>query len=179
MIFREKMSGVGGARPQLVRLMRVLQPRDRVVVTKLDRLGRSTRELLELIEHISARAAFFKSLGDPLFDTSTPIGQLLSRLLATVVEFARYLISERTRAGRERAKKRGVRFGRKPKITEHQTDEAIRRLAQGESQIDLARSYNISKASMSRFAKKHEAEIEAHQLGSVTREQIKSDRRRE
>jgi DNA invertase Pin-like site-specific DNA recombinase len=167
-IFREKFSGVTAHRPQLVRLMRALQPGDRVVVARLNRLGRSTRELLELIDYVAQRGAHFKSLGDPLFDTSASTGPLLSALLGAIAEFERDLISERTGAGRERARKRGVRFGRKPKMTEHQIGEAIGRLAQGEPQIDLARSYNMSKASMSRFAKKFEAEIAAARLTSIT-----------
>ena len=72
-ICREKISGARADRPELTKLMKVLAAGDVVLVTKLDRLGRSTRELLELIERISQAGAFFKSLGDPLFDTTTPI----------------------------------------------------------------------------------------------------------
>jgi DNA invertase Pin-like site-specific DNA recombinase len=76
-IYREKVSGVRADRPQLAKLMAALQPGDVVVVTKLDRLGRSTRELLDLIEAISKAGAAFRSLGDPLWDTSSSHGRLL------------------------------------------------------------------------------------------------------
>jgi DNA invertase Pin-like site-specific DNA recombinase len=80
--------------------MRSLKAGDVVVVTKLDRLGRSTRELLDLIDRISKVGAAFRSLGDPLWDTSSAQGRLLSTLLASIAEFERELISERASAGR-------------------------------------------------------------------------------
>src|SRR6266403_4977115 len=119
-IFREKISGARADRPQLAKLMASLQPGDIVTVTKLDRLGRSTRELLELIDRISKAGAAFRSLGDPLWDTSNAQGRLLSTLLAAIAEFERELIRERTGEGRTRAMANGVRFGRKPKLSAHQ-----------------------------------------------------------
>jgi DNA invertase Pin-like site-specific DNA recombinase len=99
-IYREKISGARADRPQLGRLMARLMPGDIVVVTKLDRLGRSTRELLELIDRIGKAGASFRSLGDPLWDTSSAQGRLLSTLLAGIAEFERELIRERTGEGR-------------------------------------------------------------------------------
>jgi DNA invertase Pin-like site-specific DNA recombinase len=93
-IYREKISGVRADRPQLAKL----KPSDVVLVTKLDRLGRSTRELLDLIDRIGKAGAVFRSLGDPLWDTSSPQGRLLSTLLAAIAEFERELIRERTEA---------------------------------------------------------------------------------
>jgi DNA invertase Pin-like site-specific DNA recombinase len=84
--------------------MASLQPGDIVQVTKLDRLGRSTRELLDLIERISKAGASFRSLGDPLWDTSSSQGRLLSTLLAAIAEFERDLIKERTGDRRKRAR---------------------------------------------------------------------------
>jgi DNA invertase Pin-like site-specific DNA recombinase len=110
-IYREKISGVRADRPQLARLMAKLIPGDIVVVTKLDRLGRSTRELLDLIERISQAGAAFRSLGDPLWDTSSSQGRLLSTLLAAIADFERDLIRERTGEGRRRAMANGVKFG--------------------------------------------------------------------
>ena len=106
---------------------------DVVLVTKLDRLGRSTRELLDLIERIGKAGASFRSLGDPLWDTSSSQGRLLSTLLAAIAEFERDLIRERTGDGRKRAMAKGVTFGRKPKLSENQRNEAIKRRATGET----------------------------------------------
>jgi DNA invertase Pin-like site-specific DNA recombinase len=102
-IYREKISGVRADRPQLATLMKALKAGDVVLVTKLDRLGRSTRELLELIERIGKAGAAFRSLGDPLWDTSSSQGRLLSTLLAAIADFERDLIRERTGEGRKRA----------------------------------------------------------------------------
>ena len=93
-IYREKISGTRADRPQLAKLMAALKPGDVVVVTKLDRLGRSTRELLDLIDRIGKAGASFRSLGDPLWDTSSAQGRLLSTLLASIAEFERELIRE-------------------------------------------------------------------------------------
>jgi len=83
-IYREKVSGVRADRPQLAKLMTTLKPGDVVMVTKLDRLGRSTRELLDLIDRISKAGASFRSLGDPLWDTGSSQGRLLSTMLAAI-----------------------------------------------------------------------------------------------
>jgi DNA invertase Pin-like site-specific DNA recombinase len=150
-IYREKVSGARADRPELAKLMKVIGAGDIVLVTKLDRLGRSTRELLELIDRIGKAGAFFKSLGDPLWDTSTAQGRLLSTLLAAIAEFERELIRERTSEGRKRAKARGVKFGRPNKLTLHQHVEALARLAAGESMADVARSYNVDRSTISRL----------------------------
>src|SRR3954451_8560236 len=137
-IFKEKISGARADRPQLAKLMSTLRAGDTVIVTKLDRLGRSTRELLDLIERIGVADASFKSLGDPLWDTTSSQGRLLSTLLAAIAEFERELIRERTGQGRKRAQANGVRFGRKPKLTAHQRQEAIARRDAGETLVEIA-----------------------------------------
>ena len=150
-IFREKVSGVRADRPQLAKLMAGLKPGDVVAVTKLDRLGRSTRELLDLIERIGKAGASFRSLGDPLWDTGSSQGRLLSTMLAAIAEFERELIRERTGEGRKRAMAAGVKFGRKPKLSDFQRKEAIKRRAAGETLASIARSYAVDISMISRL----------------------------
>ncbi|MFZ2082283.1 MAG: recombinase family protein [Xanthobacteraceae bacterium] len=110
-IYREKISGARADRPQLGKPS--LKRGDVVVVTKLDRLGRSTRELLNLIHAIGEAGAAFRSIGDALWDTSSSQGRLLATLLAGI-DFERNLIRERTDASCKRVMAHGVKFGRKP-----------------------------------------------------------------
>jgi DNA invertase Pin-like site-specific DNA recombinase len=150
-IFREKVSGVRADRPQLAKLMAGLKAGDIVVVTKLDRLGRSTRELLDLIDCISKAGASFRSLGDPLWDTSSSQGRLLSTLLAAIAEFERELIRERTGEGRKRAMAAGVKFGRKPKLSDFQRREVLKRRTAGETLAAIAKSYGVDISMISRL----------------------------
>ena len=150
-IYREKVSGVRADRPQLAKLMASLGAGDVVVVTKLDRLGRSTRELLDLIERIGKAGASFRSLGDPLWDTGSSQGRLLSTMLAAIAEFERELIRERTGEGRKRAQAAGVKFGRKPKLSVFQRQEAIKRRAAGETLASIAKSYAVDISMISRL----------------------------
>ena len=130
--YREKISGARADRPQLKKLMASLRSGDVVLITKIDRLARSTRELLNLIHAIDEKGASLKSLGDPLFNTANAQGRLLVAVLGAVAEFERELIRERTGAGRQRAMAAGIRFGRKPKLTNHQRREALTRRGAGE-----------------------------------------------
>src|SRR3982074_3217300 len=151
-IFREKISGARADRPQLAKLMASLKAGDVVTVTKLDRLGRSTRELLDLIERIGKAGAAFRSLGDPLWDTSSSQGRLLSTLLAAIAEFERDLIKERTGEGRKRAQAAGVQFGRKRKLSDYQRQEALKRRAAGETLSEIAKSYAVDVSMISRLS---------------------------
>src|SRR5215467_7758872 len=126
-------------------------PQPNAWITKLDRLGRSARELLDLIERIGKAGASFRSLGDPLWDTSSPQGRLLSTLLAAIAEFERELIRERTGDGRKRAMANGVKFGRKPKLSDFQRAEAIQRRTAGERLADIAKSYAVDISMISRL----------------------------
>src|SRR6476659_7765795 len=103
-----------------------------VTVTRLDRLARSTRDLLNTLATITGKKAGFRSLGDAWADTTTSHGRLMLTVLGGLAEFERDLIRARTGEGRERAKARGVKMGRKPKLTAHQRNEALRRRDQGE-----------------------------------------------
>jgi DNA invertase Pin-like site-specific DNA recombinase len=150
-IYREKISGARADRPQLAKLMSALKTGDVVVVTKLDRLGRSTRELLDLIDRIGKAGASFRSLGDPLWDTSSAQGRLLSTLLASIAEFERELIRERTGEGRKRAMAAGIKFGRKRKLSDYQRAEAIKRRKAGETLTAIAKSYGVAISMISRL----------------------------
>jgi DNA invertase Pin-like site-specific DNA recombinase len=150
-VYREKISGARADRPQLAKLMKGISKGDVVVVTKLDRLGRSTRELLDLIHRIDQAGAAFRSLGDPLFNTSTSQGRLLVTMLAAIAEFERELIRERTGEGRKRAMANGVVFGRKPKLTDFQRKEAIKRRSNGETLSAIAKTFGVSISLVSRL----------------------------
>ena len=126
-------------RATLARCLASLEPGDVVLVTKLDRLARSTWDLLNTLATIGEAGASFKSLGDPWADTTTPHGRLMLTVLGGLAEFVRHLILSRTNEGRVRAKARGVWFGRKPKLTKHQQAEALARTAQGETLTAIAK----------------------------------------
>jgi len=122
------------------------------MVTRLDRLARSTRDLLNILAVITDKKAGFRSLGDTWADTTTAHGPLMLTVLGGLAEFERDLILARTGEGRERAKARGVRLGRKPKLSPHQQREAIgRRDVDGETLADIARTYNVSRSTISRL----------------------------
>ena len=151
-IYREKISGAKTDRPELNKHMRRLEEGDTLIVCRLDRLARSTRDLLNLLDQISDRGATFRSLKDAWADTSTMHGRLLVSVLGSLAEFEREMIRERTGEGRKRAMARGVRFGRPQKLTPHQRREILDRIAAGEIQADLARTYNVGEATISRLA---------------------------
>jgi DNA invertase Pin-like site-specific DNA recombinase len=152
LVYSEKQSGIKTDRAALARCIASLEAGDTVIVTKLDRLARSTRDLLNTLATIGEAGASFRSLGDPWADTTTPHGRLMLTVLGGLAEFERHLILSRTNEGRVRAKARGVRFGRKPKLTKHQRDEALSRMAQGETLTAIARSFNVSHMTISRLA---------------------------
>jgi DNA invertase Pin-like site-specific DNA recombinase len=150
-IFHEKVSGAKSDRKQLARLIGRLGKGDVLAVTRLDRLARSTKDLLNLLGAVADKGAGFKSLRDTWADTTTPHGRLMLTVLGGLAEFERELIRSRTSEGRERAKARGVVMGRKPKLTHHQRQEAIARREAGESLVDIGRSYNVSHSTISRL----------------------------
>ena len=152
-VFREVASGAKTDRAQLRKAIAALEAGDVLMVTRLDRLARSTRDLLNTLAAITGRKAGFRSLGDAWADTTTSHGRLMLTVLGGLAEFERDLIRARTGEGRERAKARGVKMGRPPKLTPHQQREAIRRRDRdGETLADIARSYNVSAATISRLS---------------------------
>jgi DNA invertase Pin-like site-specific DNA recombinase len=150
-VFREVASGAQTDRAQLRRLLGQLHDGEVLTVTRLDRLARSTRDLLNTLAAITAKKAGFRSLGDTWADTTTSHGRLMLTVLGGLAEFERDLIRSRTGEGRARAKARGVKMGRKPKLTPHQRAEAIKRRDNGETLVEIARGYNVSHTTISRL----------------------------
>jgi DNA invertase Pin-like site-specific DNA recombinase len=147
-IFAEKISGAYSNRPQLAKAIAALGEGDTLVVCKLDRLARSTRDLLNTLDTIGKAGATFRSLTDQWADTTIPHGRLM---LTGLAEFERHLILSRTAEGRTRAQANGVRFGRKPSLTPYQHAEALRRRAAGETLVEIARSFNVSHMTIARL----------------------------
>src|ERR671917_2396273 len=150
-VWREVASGAQTDRAQLRRAIAALEPGDVLMVTRLDRLARSTRDLLNALATITGKGAGFRSLGDAWADTTTPHGRLMLTVLGGLAEFERELIRARTGEGRSRAKARGVKLGRRPKLTAHQRREALERREKGEALTEIARSYNVSHSTISRL----------------------------
>src|SRR4029450_2872402 len=132
-IYAEKVSGAWSDRPELAKLIKRLDQGDVLIVTRLDRCARSTRDLLNILDAVGKAGAGFKSLGDTWADTTTPHGRLMLTVLGGLAEFERELIIARTGEGRNRAKARGVKFGRPAALTPHQRREAMQRLTKWES----------------------------------------------
>ena len=150
-VFREVASGAKTDRNLFHRALKQLAAGDVLMVTRLDRLARSTRDLLNTLAAISDKKAGFRSLSDTWADTTTPHGRLMLTVLGGLAEFERELIRSRTGEGRKLAKARGVKMGRKPKLTAHQQREALQRRAAGEPTREIARSYNVSHSTISRL----------------------------
>ena len=154
-IFREKVSGAGAGRAELAKLLAKLGAGDVLIVCRLDRLARSTRGLVNVIDALGKQGATFRSLGDQWADTTTRHGRLVLTVLGGLAEFERELIRARSREGRERARARGQNMGRPPCLTPHQQAEARKALASGAaSQVDLARRFAVSQSTISRLAGK-------------------------
>jgi DNA invertase Pin-like site-specific DNA recombinase len=150
-VFRETASGAKAERAQLRRLLAQLDAGDVLMVTRLDRLARSTRDLLNTLAAVADHSAAFRSLGDTWADTTTPHGRLMLTVLGGLAEFERELIRARTGEGRARAVAHGVKLGPKFKLTPHQRKEAALRKANGDPVREIARSYNVSPATISRL----------------------------
>ena len=143
-VFSEKISGAKTDRAARVRALKALGPRDTLIVTRLDRLARSTRDLLNVLAQIGEAGATFRSLADTWADTTTPHGKLILTVLGGLAEYERSLIIARTDEGRRRAKANGVKFGRKPMLTPYQRKEALTRREAGESSVAIARTFGVS-----------------------------------
>jgi DNA invertase Pin-like site-specific DNA recombinase len=150
-MFKETASGAKTDRARLRQALKEIDEGDVLMVTRLDRLARSTRDLLNILAQITDKGAGFRSLADAWADTTTAHGRLMLTVLGGLAEFERELIRARTGEGRERAKARGVHMGRPPKLTPHQKKEALRRREDGETTREIARLFNVSPNTISRL----------------------------
>src|SRR5438093_5662752 len=159
-VIKDNVSGAKTNRPELSKVISRLEPGDVLVVTRLDRLARSTRDLLNVIKELSDRGAGFKSLKDTWADTTTAHGRLMLTVLGGLAEFERELIRVRTGEGRRRALEAGVKLGRRSSLINYQQAEVMRRRAAGETLTALARSYGVTHPTIMRALRKVEAPIQ-------------------
>jgi DNA invertase Pin-like site-specific DNA recombinase len=153
-IFQEKASGGRWDRPELHRLLEHLRKGDVLVVWKLDRLSRSLKDVLSLMERINQAGAGFWSLTEAI-DTTTPAGRMMMQIVATFAEFERAMLRERTRKGLDQARSQGRIGGRRPKLKPHQQDEIIGLVQSGQkTAADAARLFNVHPATVSRLLQK-------------------------
>lgn len=155
-IYEDKISGVRTERPGLTRALEMLREGDTLVVWKLDRLGRSVKQLVDMVGELHKRGIQFKSLTDAI-DTGTPAGRFFFHVMASLAEMERELIIERTRAGLDAAKQLGRKGGRKPKMTSSKIESAKKLLASGIPPRDVAKDLGVSVPTLYRWlpASKH------------------------
>jgi DNA invertase Pin-like site-specific DNA recombinase len=151
LIYEERASGGRWNRPELHRLLNRLRPGDVLVVWKLDRLSRSLKDLLLILEKIDHARAGFRSLTE-VIDTTTPAGRMMMQMLGSFAEFERAMVRERTHAGLQAAKAEGRQGGRRPKLLPHQKTEIIGMLGAGRSAAELARLFQVHRATIGRIA---------------------------
>ncbi len=154
LIFQEKASGGRWDRPELHRLLGQLRKGDMLVVWKLDRLSRSLKDVLTLMEKIDQTGAGFRSLTE-VIDTTSPGGRMMMQIVGTFAEFERAMLRERTQNGLEAARKQGRVGGRRPKLKTHQQQEILHLINSGKkTAADAARLFNVHPATISRLLKR-------------------------
>jgi DNA invertase Pin-like site-specific DNA recombinase len=153
-VYSEKKSGADSSRQALAKLLKEAGAGDVLVVTRLDRLARSTRDLLNVLDQLGKADVGFKSLRETAIDTTSASGRLTISILAAIAEFERELITARMGEGRRRAVAKGVKFGPKFKLNHFQRQEAMARLDAGESQTEVARTYGVDRATISRLQRR-------------------------
>ena len=149
-LYEEKASGARRDRPELARLIDQVREEDVLVVTRLDRLARSTRDLLDLAERLRDAGAGLRSLAEPWADTTSAAGSMVLTVFAGIAEFERTLILDRTAAGRAAARHRGVRFGRPAALGPEQVALGCRLVGEGQPVQEVARLLNIHRATLYR-----------------------------
>ncbi len=153
-IYQEKVSGIGRSRPEFQKMMQQMRKDDVLVIWRLDRLARSTRMLLEIVEQLREKDASFKSLTEPWADTTSATGRLVMTFFAGIAEFERDLIRDRTDVGRRAALERGVVFGRPAKMSTEQLKLARKLLKQGKSIRYVADTFGVHFTTLYRYLRR-------------------------
>jgi len=153
-VYREKISGATAERPQLKRAIGALDAGDVLMVTSTDRLARNTRDLLNILHAVKEAGAGFRSIAEPMVDTTSQFADVIIAVLGVAASYERHRITERTAAGRVQAKARGVKFGRRAALTPHQQSEALQRLLAGDTQRTVAALLGVNQATISRLSRK-------------------------
>src|SRR6516225_1770189 len=143
----EGLSGATVKRPALTRCLKDLRPGDTLIVWKLDRLGRNLRDLITLLDALRAQGIKFRSLTEHI-DTETATGRAMWQMIGVLAELERSLISERTRAGVKAARDRGVKFGRKRKLSREQIDHARKLIQEGHRRENVANLLNVNRTTL-------------------------------
>jgi DNA invertase Pin-like site-specific DNA recombinase len=150
-VFEEKASGGRWDRPQLHNVLEQLREGDVLIVWKLDRLSRSLKDLLQIMERVQAAGAGFRSLTEAV-DTTTSAGRMVMQMLGSFAEFERSMVRERTRAGLAAARDRGARLGRPAKLSLHQQQEVIKAVREGsKTAADAARLFGLHRSNITRL----------------------------
>ena len=149
-VFKEKRSGVDAGRPELKRCLEYLREGDTLLVTKIDRLARSTSDLYRILSSLAEKGVCFKVIDDPSIDTTSRTGKLIMGILALIAEFENDIRRERQMDGIARAKDRGVRFGRKPELTPERIGQIKESREAGTTVPEIMRQMKLSKASVYR-----------------------------
>jgi DNA invertase Pin-like site-specific DNA recombinase len=148
-IYTDKASGANAKRVELTKCLKALNAGDTLIVWKLDRLGRSLHDLIVLLDGLKAREVGFLSVTEAI-DTTTPTGRAMWQMVGILAELEKSLIQERTKAGRAAAVARGVKMGRKPKLTPQQIEHAKKLLDHGEGHDNVAKSLGVSRKTLYR-----------------------------
>src|SRR5271167_4119071 len=148
-LFKDEVTGAHVNRPALTRCLKILQPGDTLIVWKLDRLGRSLRDLIHMLDDFKRQGIKFKSLTEAI-DTETPTGRAMWQMIGVLAELERSLITERTRAGVKAAQRRGVKFGRRPKLSAPQVAHARQLIDGGQRVQEVASLFKVSRVTLYR-----------------------------
>ncbi len=162
-IFQEKQSGASSKRLRLADCLEYVREGDTLVVTRLDRLARSTLHLCQIAHELERKQVNLQVL-DQHIDTSDATGRLLFNMLGAIAQFETEIRAERQMDGIRKAKERGVRFGKKKRLTDEQTAELRRRREQGELIRTLMQDYGLSKVSVYRYLGRSDTAMSAQTL---------------